>query len=1182
MAVLRSELFAVAVAILTSGLAHAGNPPMMCSASVSVPTTLRAESVSELIGDIVLTCTVGIADQYAIGVPLPIANITVSLPVNVTSRLINGSVSEALLLIDDPGSGLTAPVPGTGPQAPQTVCSSASLGAAAGGCPQYPVMVGNIPVMSSSPTALTNPANIYQGNWFSYAPNQIQFLGVPILPPLNSGGTRTYRITNVRSNMPAPIAYGVTGQQLNASVSISSTTSITLNDPFQTAGFIQPSLSVATQNLANTGPLTPPAFATCANQPVAVTPAAVLQFSENFPTAWKTRVAAGANYNAPGEFTSGSAYAQNIPGTIYNSESGFILNTPNGTAGLADYGTRLKAVFHGVPTGVRMFVSVSNVANNPTAAGAATLVSGEAVSDSSSVATFPASPATTTVGGIPAAELAVDSTGTAEAVWETIANNPTAIDQYNFVVYVLYTYGSATGSATVNLGYAPTLLPGADPPLLLAWGTASDAFTLPRFSDSSGAQNLFSVVPCVTGPELTVTKTHPGSFSQGDTGDTYAITVTNSGLGSSSGAVTVVDILPNGLTATAMAGAGWACALSSLTCTRSDPLNPGASYSPIAVTVNVGINVASPLTNQVIVSGGGSAGATAIDATRINGGLPPGAVTLLTPAPGASVVPPTTSLTWTPAVGATSYNVYLGNSPLPAMMANTTGTSYTPATLNPYTTYFWSVSAVNAFGSTASAVSPFSTVGPILTVTKMHSGSFAQGDSGDPYTITVTNSVFSTSGAVTVEDILPNGLAATAMAGTGWTCTLSTLRCTRSDVLNPGASYPPVTVTVKVASNAPSLVTNQAYVMVAGSDAGASDTTTIAARQSACSFTLTPAYAYVPATGTSTVEVCPNSSGQPSCGFSPETPQTFTVTPSGTCGAWTATSSDPGVVQITSGASGSGVGTVGFTVLNNTHTVNQFATITVASGAASAFYSVTEYGSGDSQTYRETYALYEQLLGRDPDPAGFAFWTGPGGAGLGQMADSFFTSPEAFNSDFAVMAAYQAATGAPPSYAQFTAVIASVRAGAQTVPGLFNSLIGSSFTAATLYQNLLNRAPTGADSACISTGLGACFQSIVGYPSSTTPVGALDNEFQSTGIYQTTLAADHTNALYLQMLYYTILGRDPDAAGFTFWLGITNSGGPGILFQGSAGYPTRIQILGPGTPNQGFIGSPEFQSLFAN
>jgi hypothetical protein len=47
-------------------------------------------------------------------------------------------------------------------------------------------------------------------------------------------------------------------------------------------------------------------------------------------------------------------------------------------------------------------------------------------------------------------------------------------------------------------------------------------------------------------------------------------------------------------------------------------------------------------------------------------------------------------------------------------------------------------------------------------------------------------------------------------------------------------------------------------------------------------------------------------------------------------------------------------------------------------------------------------------------------------------------------------------------------------------------------------------------------------------------------------------------------------------------LGIANSGGPGLLFQGPAGFGTRIQIMGPGTLGQGFIGSPEFQGLFAN
>ena len=97
----------------------------------------------------------------------------------------------------------------------------------------------------------------------------------------------------------------------------------------------------------------------------------------------------------------------------------------------------------------------------------------------------------------------------------------------------------------------------------------------------------------------------------------------------------------------------------------------------------------------------------------------------------------------------------------------------------------------------------------------------------------------------------------------------------------------------------------------------ASITTTVGSPS--CSFNLSPASASLPATGTSSVETCPNNSGQSNCGVSPETPVAFTVTPTAACGAWTATSSNPGVLQITSGASGSGTGTVAFALLNNTH-----------------------------------------------------------------------------------------------------------------------------------------------------------------------------------------------------------------------------------------------------------------------
>jgi uncharacterized repeat protein (TIGR01451 family) len=105
--------------------------------------------------------------------------------------------------------------------------------------------------------------------------------------------------------------------------------------------------------------------------------------------------------------------------------------------------------------------------------------------------------------------------------------------------------------------------------------------------------------------DLTITKSHTGSFKLGQVGATYTITVTNGGAGVTSGTVTVVDTLPASLTATAMTGTGWACTLATLTCTRSDVLAAGASYPAITLTVNVTTTTAGNVTNTATVSGGG-------------------------------------------------------------------------------------------------------------------------------------------------------------------------------------------------------------------------------------------------------------------------------------------------------------------------------------------------------------------------------------------------------------------------------------------------------------------------------------------------------------------------------------------------------------------------------------------------
>jgi uncharacterized repeat protein (TIGR01451 family) len=142
--------------------------------------------------------------------------------------------------------------------------------------------------------------------------------------------------------------------------------------------------------------------------------------------------------------------------------------------------------------------------------------------------------------------------------------------------------------------------------------------------DPDSSDNSSSVTSAVTVPtDLTIAKSHTGNFTQGQSG-TYSITVTNSGGVASSGTVTVTDTLPAGLTPGAATGTGWTCntAGQTVTCTRSDALNGGASYPAISVPVTVASNSALSLTNTAAVSGGNDSNAgnnSSSDPTTVNG-----------------------------------------------------------------------------------------------------------------------------------------------------------------------------------------------------------------------------------------------------------------------------------------------------------------------------------------------------------------------------------------------------------------------------------------------------------------------------------------------------------------------------------------------------------------------------------
>jgi uncharacterized repeat protein (TIGR01451 family) len=147
-----------------------------------------------------------------------------------------------------------------------------------------------------------------------------------------------------------------------------------------------------------------------------------------------------------------------------------------------------------------------------------------------------------------------------------------------------------------------------------------DSKSLVFATNNSGTYSIWlaSLQLIGTSPVLSITLTHSGTFTQGQTNATYAVTVSNgTSAGSASGTVKVTETVPAGMTLVSMAGSGWTCPSGGNTCTRSDSLFAGSSYPPITVTVNVAANATSPQVNQVSVSGGGSATASASDSTII-------------------------------------------------------------------------------------------------------------------------------------------------------------------------------------------------------------------------------------------------------------------------------------------------------------------------------------------------------------------------------------------------------------------------------------------------------------------------------------------------------------------------------------------------------------------------------------
>lgn len=387
--------------------------------------------------------------------------------------------------------------------------------------------------------------------------------------------------------------------------------------------------------------------------------------------------------------------------------------------------------------------------------------------------------------------------------------------------------------------------------------TGNDLFqgSLPPGGPPGGAPTTITI----TTPDLTIAKSHSGSFQRGQPA-TYTLQVRNIGNGPTTAAATVSDVLPAGLVPTAATGTGWSCSIGAQTvsCTHAATIAAGATAP--AITLDVLVDPAAPgsLTNTATVAGGGETN------TGNNSASDP--TTIVDPVVDLAIVKTAGSPTFTVGSSAT-YTLDVRNTSALATIAPVTVTDVLPVGL----TYVSAAGTGWSCGHAAGTVT-CTTPGPVaggaalpgitltvdvgptaapsvtnvatvattgdgvpgndqssvttpvggaagidLALAKSHSGNFVVG-STHAFTLTVQNvGTLPTTGPITITDVLPGSVALASSSGAGWSCSnvTVTVTCVNAGPLAAGASST-VTLNVNINPGAYPGFTNTASVATPG------------------------------------------------------------------------------------------------------------------------------------------------------------------------------------------------------------------------------------------------------------------------------------------------------------------------------------------------------------------------------
>ncbi len=513
--------------------------PLTCTAQAAGTPSIRAEGVAELVGDVLIQCNGGTptaADQN-----LRQANFQVFTQpsINITSRYLagagTGNFSEAIMFIDEPAPGDqtlcgSAAHPYSVPVGSGQTLISGNCGAHSGtgtGIGTYnPNVAANNVVNRDSLNAIISTGGTTRGNAYQarqISANSLIWQGIPFDPP-GTQTTRVIRMTNIRVNASQ---LGVpAGSQAAVQLFISTSASgvgnpiaVPITNPTPTVATAQTSLgfSVADAQTCLQCESSNKDFAGDTTKSLASagtkcdSSVSVLRFSEtSFPSAFRRR-----NDARPLSFNPPIPIRQDLLGVIYQTESGFMKDTSNGSRwpltaanassvagnaggslGLADHGTRLMARFSNIQNGIQLWVEAltpitSNQAGATTPTTATTGFARLAVTDPNGAGPFqPASTSSSNLGGI--SQVSIIG-GAGQAVWEIIETDTTAFERMQARVVVAYVSNTTAnlpslGASSVNGNYAP----------VSTTPTASSSAPLPRFVDTASNRTFLTINSCRT------------------------------------------------------------------------------------------------------------------------------------------------------------------------------------------------------------------------------------------------------------------------------------------------------------------------------------------------------------------------------------------------------------------------------------------------------------------------------------------------------------------------------------------------------------------------------------------------------------------------------------------------------------------------------------------------------------